>query len=270
MPHSRGGPHRLGGRAAPLRCRDAQASPRRIAEAAVLVPALGPGLCLRRPAPGIRHSAFGTRPPALTFDSAIRPPTLPPAPDSRSVDAAPIRVSGGRFNSSAALFCTPPRAPASCIHALLLCIAFLARPSFQPSFASLPSGTSPPPLSVQHDALCVPPPAASLSLSHVAAPFFPPRVATSCRHLVSPSFCASVPPSFCASARLPPDAFFPLFLGASPLPRTNTPRYVIPRKGRRLFRSGPAHKTKKPKICSLVVIYSPFRLNIYMLKKVTK
>ena len=85
---------------------------------------------------------------------------------------------------------------------------------------------------------------------------------TSCRHLVSPSFCASVPPSFCASARLPPDAFFPLFLGASPLPRTNTPRYVIPRKGRRLFRSGPAHKTKKPKICSLVVIYSPFRLNI--------
>lgn len=90
MPHSRGGPHRLGGRAAPLRCRDAQASPRRIAEAAVLVPALGPGLCLRRPAPGIRHSAFGTRPPALTFDSAIRPPTLPPAPDSRSVDPAPI------------------------------------------------------------------------------------------------------------------------------------------------------------------------------------
>lgn len=186
MPHSRGGPHRLGGRAAPLRCRDAQASPRRIAEAAVLVPALGPGLCLRRPAPGIRHSAFGTRPPALTFDSAIRPPTLPPAPDSRSVDAAPIRVSGGRFNSSAALFCTPPRAPASCIHALLLCIAFLARPSFQPSFASLPSGTSPPPLSVQHDALCVPPPAASLSLSHVAAPFFPPRVATSCRRRFAP------------------------------------------------------------------------------------
>ena len=258
MPHSRGGPHRLGGRAAPLRCRDAQASPRRIAEAAVLVPALGPGLCLRRPAPGIRHSAFGTRPPALTFDSAIRPPTLPPAPDSRSVDAAPIRVSGGRFNSSAALFCTPPRAPASCIHALLLCIAFLARPSFQPSFASLPSGTSPPPLSVQHDALCVPPPAASLSLSHVAAPFFPPRVATSCRRRFAPP-CRRrfAPPRSCLRTLSSPSPS-----DASSLPRTNTPRYVIPRKGRRLFRSGPAHKTKKPKICSLVVIYSPFRLNI--------
>ena len=187
MPHSRGGPHRLGGRAAPLRCRDAQASPRRIAEAAVLVPTLVPDPRFRHPASGTRPPAPGLRHPApgiWHLASGLRLGTR--SPDARSVDAAPIRVSGGRFNSSAALFCTPPRAPASCIHALLLCIAFRARPSFQPSFASLPSGTSPPPLSMQHDALCVPPPAASLSLSHVAAPFFPPRVATSCRRRFAP------------------------------------------------------------------------------------
>lgn len=257
MPHSRGGPHRLGGRAAPLRCRDAQASPRRIAEAAVLVPALGPGLCLRRPAPGIRHSAFGTRPPALTFDSAIRPPTLPPAPDSRSVDAAPIseRWKIQLFRRSF-LYPSPcPRQPHSCsasVHRLPrppVLSALFCLPSFRYFTSSLVRAARRPLR------------AASCRLALLIAcrrALFP----TSCRHLVSPSFCASVPPSFCASARLPPDAFFPLFLGASPLPRTNTPRYVIPRKGRRLFRSGPVHKTKKFKICSLVVIYSPFRLNI--------
>lgn len=186
MPHSRGGPHRLGGRAAPLRCRDAQASPRRIAEAAVLVPALGPGLCLQRPAPGIRHSAFGTRPPALTFDSAIRPPTLPPAPDARSVDAAPIseRWKIQLFRRS---FLYPSPCPRQ-LHPCSASVHRLPRPPVLSALfcASLPSGTSPPPLSVQHDALCVPPPAASLSLSHVAAPFFPPRVATSCRRRFAP------------------------------------------------------------------------------------
>lgn len=70
MPHSRGGPHRLGGRAAPLRCRDAQASPRRIAEAAFLVPTLVPDPRFRHLASGLR---LGTR-----------------SPDARSVDAAPI------------------------------------------------------------------------------------------------------------------------------------------------------------------------------------
>ena len=84
MPHSRGGPHRLGGRAAPLRCRDAQASPRRIAEAAVLVPTLVPD-------PRFRHPASGIRPPApgiWHLASGLRLGTR--SPDARSVDAAPI------------------------------------------------------------------------------------------------------------------------------------------------------------------------------------
>ena len=250
MPHSRGGPHRLGGRAAPLRCRDAQASPRRIAEAAVLVPTLVPD-------PRFRHPASGTRPPApgiWHLASGLRLGTR--SPDARSVDAAPIseRWKIQLFRRSffvplpvpppAAFmlcFCASPSAPARPFSPLL--------PSFRYFTSSLVRAARRP-LRVASCRL-------ALLIACRRALF-----STSCRHLVSSSFCASVPPSFCASVPLSPDAFFPLFLGASPLPRTNTPRYVIPRKGRRLFRSGPAHKTKKPKICSLVVIYSPFRLNI--------
>lgn len=197
------------------------------------------------PAPGIWHLASGLR---LGTRS----------PDSRSVDAAPIRVSGGRFNSSAALFLYPSPCPRQ-LHPCSASVHRLPRPPVLSALFCLPSFRYFTSSLVR--AARRPLRAASCRLALLIAcrrALFP----TSCRHLVSPSFCASVPPSFCASARLPPDAFFPLFLGASPLPRTNTPRYVIPRKGRRLFRSGPAHKTKKPKICSLVVIYSPFRLNI--------
>lgn len=247
MPHSRGGPHRLGGRAAPLRCRDAQASPRRIAEAAVLVPTLVPD-------PRFRHPASGTRPPApgiWHLASGLRLGTR--FPDARSVDAAPIseRWKIQLFRRSF-LYPSPcPRQPHSCsasVHRLPrppVLSALFCLPSFRYFTSSLVRAARRP----LRAASC----RLALLIACRRALF-----STSCRHLVSPSFCASVPPSFCASARLPPDAFFPLFLRASPLPRTNTPRYVIPRKGHRLFRSGPAHKTKKPNICSLVVIYSPF------------
>lgn len=234
MPHSRGGPHRLGGRAAPLRCRDAQASPRRIAEAAVLVPTLVPD-------PRFRHPASGTRPPApgiWHLASGLRLGTR--FPDARSVDAAPIseRWKIQLFRRSF-LYPSPcPRQPHSCsasVHRLPrppVLSALFCLPSFRYFTSSLVRAARRP----LRAASC----RLALLIACRRALF-----STSCRHLVSPSFCASVPPSFCASARLPPDAFFPLFLGASPLPRTNTPRYIIPRKGRRLFRSGPAHKTKK-------------------------
>lgn len=202
MPHSRGGPHRLGGRAAPLRCRDAQASPRRIAEAAVLVPTLVPD-------PRFRHPASGTRPPApgiWHLASGLRLGTR--FPDARSVDAAPIseRWKIQLFRRSF-LYPSPcPRQPHSCsasVHRLPrppVLSALFCLPSFRYFTSSLVRAARRP----LRAASC----RLALLIACRRALF-----STSCRHLVSPSFCASVPPSFCASVQLSPDAFFPLFLG---------------------------------------------------------
>lgn len=194
MPHSRGGPHRLGGRAAPLRCRDAQASPRRIAEAAVLVPTLVPD-------PRFRHPASGTRPPApgiWHLASGLRLGTR--FPDARSVDAAPIseRWKIQLFRRSF-LYPSPcPRQPHSCsasVHRLPrppVLSALFCLPSFRYFTSSLVRAARRP----LRAASC----RLALLIACRRALF-----STSCRHLVSPSFCASV--------QLSPDAFFPLFLG---------------------------------------------------------
>lgn len=131
---------------------------------------------------------------------------------------------------------------------------------------------------------CASPSAPARPFSPLLPPFLPVLHLLPCPCSTTPSACRLLPPR--SPYRMSPRPFFHLvspprvavvlrlraavsgrFLPPSPsdassLPRTNSPRYIIPRKGRRLFRSGPAHKTKKPKICSLVVIYSPFRLNI--------
>jgi len=175
VPHSRGGPHRLGGRAAPLRCRDAQASPRRIAEAAVLVPTLVPD-------PRFRHPASGIRPPApgiWHLASGLRLGTR--SPDARSVDAAPIseRWKIQLFRRSffvplpvpppAAFmlcFCASPSAPARPFSPLL--------PPFLPVLHLLPC-----PCSTTPSACRLLPPRSPYRMS--PRPFFhlvsPPRVA---------------------------------------------------------------------------------------------
>lgn len=227
MPHSRGGPHRLGGRAAPLRCRDAQASPRRIAEAAVLVPTLVPD-------PRFRHPASGTRPPApgiWHLASGLRLGTR--FPDARSVDAAPIseRWKIQLFRRSF-LYPSPcPRQPHSCsasVHRLPrppVLSALFCLPSFRYFTSSLVRAARRP----LRAASC----RLALLIACRRALF-----STSCRYLVSPSFCASVrrrfaPPCSCLRTLSSPSSS-----DASSLPRTNSPRYIIPRKGHRLFRSG--------------------------------
>lgn len=256
MPHSRGGPHRLGGRAAPLRCRDAQASPRRIAEAAVLVPTLVPD-------PRFRHPASGTRPPApgiWHLASGLRLGTR--FPDARSVDAAPIseRWKIQLFRRSF-LYPSPcPRQPHSCsasVHRLPrppVLSALFCLPSFRYFTSSLVRAARRP----LRAASC----RLALLIACRRALF-----STSCRHLVSPPRVAVVLRLRVAVVLRLRAAVSGRFL--PPLPRTLPlfPGRTLPdtsslERGAGCSVRGLPIKQKSSKICSLVVIYSPFRLNI--------